>query len=63
MSFMDWFKKAKDAKAAAQDKEPANNEFGNQGAGSQAYKDAQAALDEENGKKKDKTGGQYASND
>lgn len=44
MAIMDWFKKAK---AARKEADKPKNEYGNTGAGSKAYKEAQAALDAE----------------
>ncbi len=57
MGFSDWFKKAKEAKEKKA-KKP-KNEYGNQGSGSNAYAEAQEALDDDDKKK----GGDYASAD
>jgi hypothetical protein len=57
MAISDWFKKAKEAKEKKA-KEPKKNEYGNQGAGSKAYAEAQEALEDD-----DKKGGGYASAD
>ena len=51
--FIDWFSKAKDAKKAATapndtDAGRNNSKYGMTGHGSQAYRDAQEALDNEN---------------
>ena len=61
MAFSDWFSKAKAAKEKA--KAPANNEYGNQGAGSAAYKEAQKALEEAEGTKEPKKGKEVADAD